>query len=224
VGGIDAGHRRQVDAVGERGLDDARDFSFTVGRDGQLRGFATAAYQPTFDTDKLNALVSYAKGATASALGAAGVFGALAAPQINLIVGVKIDYPDPMPVRRGPIPGSVRNGTISINWAGPDKDDGVPFTAILANLKKDQRLTSGRLAIPAPFARDAQVTGGRLAVAQGGVKSEDEGVTFESRTYWSAYKIGPWGLRVAGRAPRSTSQRRACRAAPPSGGPASQHL
>ena len=28
------------------------DFSFTVGRGGQLRGFATAAYQPTFDTDR----------------------------------------------------------------------------------------------------------------------------------------------------------------------------
>ena len=167
------------------------DFSFTVGRGGQLRGFATAAYQPTFDTDRVNALISYAKGATASALGAAGIFGGLAANQLNLIVGLKIKYPDPMPVRRGPITGTIRNGTISINWAGRDKDDGVPFTAVLANLKKDQRLTSGKLTIPMPFARDAQVTGGRLAVAQGGVKSKDEGVTFESRTYWSAYKIGP---------------------------------
>jgi len=104
------------------------DFRFTVGRGGQLRGFATA------------------------------------------------------------VPA---HGTISINWAGRDKDDGVPFTAVLANLKKDQRLTGGKLTIPMPFARDAQVTGGRLAVAQGGVKSKDEGVTFESRTYWSAYKIGP---------------------------------
>jgi hypothetical protein len=167
------------------------DFTFTVARNGQLRGFATAAYQPTFDTDRINALIGYAKGATAGALGAAGIFGGLAANQLNLIVGLKIDYPDPMPVRRGPITGKVRNGTISIAWASPDKDDGVPFRSILANLNKDKQLASGKLAIPMPFARDADISGGRLAVAQGGGKLTDkEGVTFESRTYWSAYKIG----------------------------------
>ena len=129
VGRIDAGHGRQVIALGECGLDDARGL--------QLHRRPRRA-----------------------------------------VAGLR---------HRG-VPA---HGTISINWAGRDKDDGVPFTAVLANLKKDQRLTSGKLTIPMPFARDAQVTGGRLAVAQGGVKSKDEGVTFESRTYWSAYKIGP---------------------------------
>ncbi len=80
-----------------------------------------------------------------------------------------------MPVRRGPITGTMRNGTISLRWAGGDKDDGVAFQAILANLKKDEPLTSGKLVVPTPFAPDARITGGRLAVAEGRRTSKEDG-------------------------------------------------
>jgi hypothetical protein len=166
------------------------DFWFNVGRNGRVSGRAVVVYEPTFDTDRLNALVGYAKAAVGTAVGAVPLFGGLAANQLNLLVGVRVAYDDPMPIREGQITGRLANGRLSIDWAGR-KPTGIRFRALMATLKEDQELTSGLLAAPNPWPGTARVAGGRLAISTFKRTSRDDGgVTETSRSYWSARRIG----------------------------------
>jgi hypothetical protein len=166
------------------------DFWFTVGRKGRVSGRAVVVYEPSFDTDRLNALLSYAKSAVGSALGAIPLFGGFAGNQLNLIVGVRVAYDDPMPIREGTINGRLSKGRLSIDWAGKQPTN-IPFRALLANLSEDEELTSGSLAAPSPWPGTATVRGGTLAISTYKRTSQDDGgVTETSRSYWSARRVG----------------------------------
>lgn len=166
------------------------DFWFDVGRRGRITGRAVVAYEPAFDTDRLNALVSYARSAVGVPLSAIPIFGGLANAQLGLIVGVRISYPDPMPIREGKITGRLHEGRLTIRWAGRQRT-GIPFRAVLATLDGDQELTSGSMAAPSPWPAAARVTRGRLAISTRQSSSTDDGeVTETLRSYWSARRVG----------------------------------
>lgn len=166
------------------------DFVFDVDNRGQVTGDGVVAYDPFFATDGLNALLAYARGLVASALGGLPLFGGFAVTQVNRFVGVGVAFTS-LPVTRIQVSGRLDGGQLTLATANntPVK---VPFAArILLVGGKNRPLTSGGVSAPAPFgAGVAQVTGGRFAAATQQSKSKKGDVTTQLSTYWTAHRIG----------------------------------
>jgi hypothetical protein len=163
------------------------DFFITVDDAGQVTGNGVVAYEPTFSTAGLDALLGYAKSATGIALAGIPFLGAFAGASINSFVSVNTSF-EPMVVREGTITGALTGDRLTLKWNGDGK--GVPFRATILAIKKDVKLTSGRIVVPEPLRGAARVIGGRFAVASSRTASTDDGVTERQVSYWTAHRVG----------------------------------
>jgi hypothetical protein len=163
------------------------DFLVTVDDAGNATGNGVLAYEPIFETGGLDSLLSYAKSAAGLALGALPFFGGFANATIGSFVSVQGKY-EPLVVRQGTISGTLQGDRLSLRWNGDDS--GIPFRASILAIKKDVKLTGGRLVVPEPFRTAARVIGGNYAVSTGRTSSTDDGVTERDISYWTAKRVG----------------------------------
>lgn len=174
------------------------DFWFRVGPDGQVKGKAYATYQPTFEAAGLNGKIVIAQNIVNGALsllpggglaveaGKTGTGVALAG-----LVGVVGDYNDPRPLRTGAITGSLRDGTLTLKWAG-DQPTGIPVTVALQYIDKKVPLMQKTLETQVPWHRAATIdaeSGSRIAIAQDQASSSKGGVSESLFAYWSATRV-----------------------------------
>lgn len=165
------------------------DFWFDVDRRGRVRGEAVIASEPQFDAGGLDAVISFVQSLASTPVGALPGLGGLVAAQINTAVHVRVSYPEPLAIRRVPITGTLRNGRLSLAVAG-GKLAGVPFRASLTRLKEEKPLTSGRLAVAAPFAGGAQVKDGGATATHQAQSRDKGGVLEQTSSYWTAHRVG----------------------------------
>jgi hypothetical protein len=182
------------------------DFWFRVDGHGEVRGNASAVYQPTFDATGMNNKIVIAKSLVSGALGLlpggqlavfksavdAGKVGA----NVSLagLAGVVGKFSDPKPVRAGAITGSLRDRTLTLRWADPGAlEAGIPATVVLKYVNKDEPISNPTLAIQAPWHPAGTVdpeSDSRFAVAQEQRgPTEKDGVTESVFAYWSATRV-----------------------------------
>jgi hypothetical protein len=171
------------------------DFWFRVGPNGQIHGYAVVADEPSFDSERLNNLINYIKGAIGTTVGLIPLpgLGAISSVTLSDLVGVKVSFDDPMPIRSGPISGYLRAGRLHLEWAGHPKS-GLHYSAVMSYVDHEDPLTSGTIPAPAPWPGSARVSseaGAGLAIATyhhtAGLKS---GRTDATSVYWTAHKVG----------------------------------
>jgi hypothetical protein len=170
------------------------DFWFKVDEKGNASGNAAVAYQPSFDSAGADAAIQYAKDVQETSLGVFGIPGGVVATADGLgkMIGIKADYPDPMPVRRGPISGRISHGQLSLHWNGYTPQ-GLPFVISLSYIDKDDVISKKSLSVTAPWPGSAAISAEadrQLAVATDKKRSVKDGVTEVSGTYWSARQAG----------------------------------
>jgi len=165
------------------------DFWFDVDRRGRVRGEAVIASEPQFDAGGLDAVISYVQSLASIPAGALPGLGGLAAAEITTAVRVRVSYPEPLAVRTVPITGTLQKGRLSLDVAG-GKLAGVPFRAFLTRLNEEKPLTSGRLAVAAPFAGGARVKGGHATATHQAQSRDKGGVLEQTSSYWTAHRVG----------------------------------
>jgi hypothetical protein len=172
------------------------DFWFRVDASGRLHGYAVVADEPSFDSERLNNLIGYIKGAVGAYVGLIPLpgLGAISSVALGDLVGVKVTFADPMPIRSGPITGTLHGGRLHLEWAGQPRS-GLHFDAVLAYVDHDDPLTSGTIAAPAPWPGSASVgsqAGAALAIATyHHTVTLKSGRTDATSVYWTAHKVGP---------------------------------
>jgi hypothetical protein len=167
------------------------DFSFHLNPRGNLSGYATVSYEPTFDTAGLDALINYAKGAVGSVLGFIPYVGGFAGNQLSVLIGVRVDYNELLPVRQGRIVGSLHGDRLTIRWAG-GKPAALGFRAYFTTLKGRKPLTSGSIPAQDPWHGAGQVISRSLVVATPTPRDgkTSKGARERSSNYWSAHRVG----------------------------------
>jgi hypothetical protein len=173
------------------------DFWFRVDEDGNVRGHAVVSYTPSSDVTGINGAVTLAKTAESSALSIlpGGAWAAVAQGINNTgtaaILGVKVSYPDPLPVSQGPIVGMLKDRNLSLRWAEPRTTD-IAFKYSLSFVTGQQDLVTERLAPGPPWPGAAGVVGGDGGWQAIGVKKTSatkNGVSSSSASYWSAHRV-----------------------------------
>jgi hypothetical protein len=180
------------------------DFWFRIDRAGNVRGKAYAVYQPTFEANGMNAKITMAKTAVAGALSIlpggqlalarTAVEAGKGATNVTVagLVGVTAKFKDPKPVRSGAITGTLRGGTLTLDWA--DKQpDGIPAEVSLQYLDRLVPLSKPSLKTREPWAMAATLdadSGGRFAIAQARQPPPEKGEVKESMfAYWNATRV-----------------------------------
>lgn len=182
------------------------DFWFRVDANGEVRGNASAVYQPTFDATGMNNKIVVAKSLVSGALsllpgGQLAVFKSAidagkAGTNVSLagLAGVVGKFKDPKPVRAGAITGSLHDRTLTLRWADSALEAGIPATMSLKYINKEEPLSDQTLQIQAPWHPAGTVdpdSDGRFAVAQEQQgPAEKDGVTESLLAYWSATRVG----------------------------------
>ena len=72
-----------------------------------------------------------------------------------------------MPIRSGPITGTLHRGPLHLEWAGHPKS-GLHFSAVMSYVDHEDPLTSGTITAPAPWPGTARIgsqAGAALAIA-----------------------------------------------------------
>ena len=126
-----------------------------------MRGHAVVAYEPSFDPEQLNQAVSFIHTSVSSGLGLlpGGFAAAAASIGASTIVGITDSYENPMTIKDGPIAGSMRNGRLSLDWAGK-KPEGLPFDVDFTLIGGSQRITSGKIPVRTSWPGQARVQNG----------------------------------------------------------------
>lgn len=174
------------------------DFWFRVDPDGRVTGKAYATYQPTFDAAGMNGKITVAQNIVNGVLSLLPG-GELVVERRNVgtevvltgLVGVTGDYDDPKPLRTGAITGSLRDGTLTLKWAG-DQPSGIPATISLQYTDRKIPLAHKTLETQVPWHKAATIdaeSGSRIAIAQEQTKSSKGGVDDSLFAYWSATRV-----------------------------------
>ena len=117
------------------------DFWFRVDGSGRIHGFAVVADEPSFDSERLNNLIGYIKGAVGAYVGLIPLpgLGAISSVALGDLIGVKVSFADPMPIRSGPITGTLHAGRLHLEWAGNQKS-GLHFSAVMSYVDHEDPL------------------------------------------------------------------------------------
>lgn len=177
------------------------DFWFRADDTGNVHGYATVVYEPRADTTGVNEMIDYAKNIESGLVGLAmpGILGGLATMNnsvLALMLGVQVSFADPMPIRSGPIAGTLKNGQLSIGWAGGE-DVEIPMKFVLHFMggERDQTLGDIGFVTQAPWPTVANIVddeGSWLAIAsdKASAPDEDDEVTETRSSQWSAHRVG----------------------------------
>jgi len=179
------------------------DFWFRVDADGKVKGKAYAVYQPTFDSSGMNAKIELVKSAVGGALsllpgGGLTIVGTAAEASragsevaLSGLVGVQGKYNDPKPIRTGAITGTLRRGTLTLDWADV-QPPGIPLTVSLQYINKSVPITNTTVRTQVPWHKPATIdpdSGGRFAIAQEQSSSSEDGVDESIFAHWNATRV-----------------------------------
>jgi hypothetical protein len=171
------------------------DFWFRVDAHGTIHGYAVVADEPSFDSERLNNLIGYIKGVVGTSVGLIPLpgLGAISGVALSDLVGVKVGFDDPMPIRSGPITGRLSHGQLHLDWAGNPKS-GLTYHAVMSYVDHDDPLTSGTIAAPAPWPGNAHLgseAGAALAIATyKHTATLKSGRVDATSVYWTAHRVG----------------------------------
>jgi len=165
-------------------------FLFNVDAAGRVTGDAVVIYDLQLDDSRLRSYLAVMNNTvTAGTLGALpGLVGTLIAPgaSVTETLGLRMSYDEPVPVRRGQITGSLRDGTLHLDWVARPKD--VPYTWFRVMTTKDEKIKSAAASAFRPWLDDGHVdnmNGMAYAISVGNRKS----ASGSDGGYWTAHRV-----------------------------------
>jgi hypothetical protein len=190
--GVSYSHKsRTLDGFMMVGYTARGDFWFTVNKDGIVSGYAIVNYQPITDVSGVNARINAVRATGSSFVGALGPIGVTANMIILTVVGVEVNWTDPLSTQQGPITGTAGGNGLELKWAA-DKPVALKASVSLVHLDgPSDVLQEPTFVADSPWpAAGSTVGDGRQIVSTGNQPSTDGDVKVANAWSWSAHHIG----------------------------------
>lgn len=168
------------------------DFWFTVDNDGKVSGYAVVVYQPVTDVSGVNAKINAVKAVGSASLGILGPMGLPANISVLSMVGVEVNWSEPLPTRQGPITGTAGADQISLKWA-TEQPDSLKATVSLVQIDRPgEPLSEQAFPADSPWpAAGSAVGGGQQVASTGNKPSTNDNVKIATAWSWAAHRTGP---------------------------------
>jgi pimeloyl-ACP methyl ester carboxylesterase len=169
------------------------EFSFAVGDQGRIHGYARVEYEPFFDASGLNAALDYVEAVGTQTLGIFIPFPIDASRILGFddLQAVRGEFVRPVAIMEGPITGELGDN-LTIAWDGVEQIV-LPITVFIDGANGSAVIAREALATESPWLESAparELDGLLGAVSVTGGRDAEDGVIIASNNTWSAHLAG----------------------------------
>jgi hypothetical protein len=166
-------------------------FWFVVKASGAVEGQATVSYDLAFNDTRLRSLIGHANWAGNAAIGMIPGIGNLLGAGVATrdVLGMRMQYSEPAPVRHGRITGQASNGSLHLQWAVAPAP--IAYHKYVVYPLKDKLLSTDTHPAYQPWIGDAAIVEpepGRLVALTSAESSRQQKSGIAISAIWSAEK------------------------------------